>query len=415
MRRFTTVLLIVLLAVISRGFALAAWPSVEGEVAGELKLFDRSPEFVLPWKLAFSKGEGGEQAFTCKIATSSTQLLASGRMNLATGDGFWRIEEARVDVAIWLALVAPQLGSVLSGATAQGTFTVSGEGTLHEGKAVGRLVIEWRDGVLVHAEQGWKLEGIAFKGEFVVDLESLQVVSAKPFELKIGTITHPRFGARNLSLLAVLTERRSLQISAAQVEVAGGDMVADPSEWPLVPLAVDINLHIHRVGLQDIVFLVPAAGLADARGRIDGVVRVKWNAEQSLHFGLGDLAVSNDEPAVVRLTPSLGLLTGKLPQYFDLLPSWTGPLARWTRQKNPAYKNMQNIELGKEELQVKTLTIHLTPEGDTLGRSATVRFVAEPTEQGSAVKQVTFDINVAGPLNEVLKLGIEQGFSVDMH
>jgi len=59
---------------------------------------------------------------------------------------------------------------------------------------------------------------------------------------------------------------------------------------------------------------------------------------------------------------------------------------------------MRSIELGQSDLQVKTLEVQLTPEGDDRGRSATVRLVAQPTQLGSTVKEVTFDVNVAGPI-----------------
>jgi len=90
-------------------------------------------------------------------------------------------------------------------------------------------------------------------------------------------------------------------------------------------------------------------------------------------------------------------------------------VARWVRPENPAYKNMQAIELGQSDLRVKALNILLTPDGDERGRSATVRLVAQPDQPGSAVKEVSFDVNVVGPVNAVLKLGIDQGFTVNLH
>ncbi len=385
---------------------------VEGQVAGELKLFNRAPEFSLSWKLVLGKSEAGEQTFAYVIDLPSTRLIATGRVNLATGDGVWRIEEGRVDAAVWLGLLAPQLGPVLAGATAKGIFSVSGEGTLCQGQATGKVKIAWREGALIHAEQGWSLDGISFQGEFAIDVANSSLVSASPFELKVGTITTTRFGARNMFVKALLNEQRALAVSLAQVEVAGGEVTVDPFGLPLNPLVVDANLRIKRVGLQDIVLLVPTAGLSDARGRIDGVVRVKWTEGLGFQLGVGNLAIANDEPAIVRMTPSPGLLTGRLPEHFDLLPSWLGPLARWARQVNPAYGNMKDIELGDADLRVKTLDVQLTPEGDERGRSAVVRLVAQPAKEGSAVKEVAFDVNVAGPLNAVLKLGIDRGFTL---
>jgi hypothetical protein len=432
-RRCITVFLVGLLAVFSRGLALAAWPSVSGEVAGELKLFDRTPEFVLPWKMTLRPIIAGEvnrgsraddaehrpylsaQEFSFAIDTPGTQLVASGRIHPVTGQGTWRIEAARVDAAIWFGFLAPQLGPVLSGASAQGTLTVSGEGTLCQGQAVGRLQVEWRDGVLTHAAQGWTLEGVGFSGEFALDGAALRLVSTTPFEFTVRTLKHPRFGARNLFVNGLLNEQRSVALTSARIEIAGGEVTVDPCEVPLLPPVMDMNLHISRVGLQDIVLLVPTAGLSDARGRIDGEVRLKWSAATDFQVGVGRLALRDDEPTIVRLSPALGLLTGRVPQYIDLLPAWMGPLARWIRPENPAYGDMKNIELGQADLRVKTLDVQLTPEGDAQGRSAKVRLVAQPDQPGCTVKEVVFDVNVAGSLNAVLKIGQRQNFSLNAH
>jgi hypothetical protein len=395
--------------------ASVSWPSVGGDVEGELKLFAQIPEFSLPWKLSLGELYSGMQTFSLAIDTSGTRLLASGSVDLMTGEGRWRIEEGKVDAAIWLATWVSRLGPALSDMVAQGALTVTGEGTFNQGQVIGQLKVEWREGALRHTTQGWALEGIVLRGEFAVDLSQSRLVSTAPFELTIGTIKHPRFGARNLSIEAELTERCTLALMAAHVEVAGGEMVVDPCETPLAPLKVDATLRISRVGLQDIVLLVPAAGLADARGRIGGEVQVKWNNTQGFQFGVGRLAISDEEPAIVRLSSSLGLLTGHVPQYIGLLPPWMGAPARWFRPENPAFDDLKSIELGKAELRLKTLNLKLTPEGDDLGRSAFVQIVAQPAQPGGSVKEVTFDVNVSGPLNEVLKLGLTQKFSVETH
>ena len=414
-RWFTGIFLIGLLLAVSRGQATGFLPPVEGEVAGELKLFPQNPEFTLPWKLALKAASMDGQAFGFSIDGAGAHLRASGQIDLVTGDGSWKIDEAQIEAAAWFAAYALKLAPALAGAVVEGTVSITGAGTLRQGQVAGRINVEWRDGALRHAEQGWALEGVAFKGEFLVDAAGLRLESVSPFEFTVSTVSTARFGARNIFVNARLNERRALAVTSARVEIAGGQATLDPCEVPLSPPTVNAVLRFSRVGLQDIVLLVPAAGLDDARGRIDGVVRIKWTESLGIQLGVGSLAIREDEPATVRLTRSPGLLTARVPQYFDLLPSWMGPLARWIRPENPAYGNMQSIELGQSDLRVKTLDVLLTPEGDEQGRSATVRLVAQPTQPGTAVKEVSFDVNVSGPLNAVLKLGIDRGFTVGAH
>jgi hypothetical protein len=145
------------------------------------------------------------------------------------------------------------------------------------------------------------------------------------------------------------------------------------------------------------------------------VVRLKWSAATDFQVGVGHLELRDDEPTVVRLSPSFGLLTGRLEPYLDLSAYIGKTLGRLIHPENPAYKDLQSVELGKSELRVSSLRVNLTPDGDEQGRSATVQFVAQPMEKGSTVKKVTFDVNVAGPLNAVLKLGLRQNFSLEAH
>ncbi len=388
-------------------------PTISGEFAGELKLDHREPGLVLPWRLVLAAMSDGLQSYEGVIEAAGTQLHVAGRLSMAGGEGDWCLKDGALDAGVWLALLGA--GTAFEGMSAQGVIRLEGDGAVHRRGIAGRVRCSWHDGVLVHPAEGWKLEGISFSGEFAIDGVSRRVSSTEPFELRIARITHPRFGARNLVLKGLLTPQPSLQVVSAQLEIAGGELFVDPADVPLVPPSLDLNLRFQRVGLQDVVQLVPSAGLADARGRIDGRVRVRWDNELGLRYGVGQLGLCHDEPAVVRLSPSIGLLTGRLDPYIDLSVYVGKLLGRLFRPENPAFKDLQQVELGQSELQVSSLQVNLTPEGDDQGRSATVRFVAQPVEKGSTVRQVTFDVNVVGPLNHVLQIWREKEFTVDAY
>jgi len=174
---------------------------------------------------------------------------------------------------------------------------------------------------------------------------------------------------------------------------------------------LDFKVHIDRIGLQDVVALVPAS-LSDARGRVDGVVRVGWSAAAGFQLGAGTISLRNDEPAMVRLTPASGLLTKRLSERIAFLPAWTGPLARWLAPVNPAYGDLRSIEMGRTDLQVQEMGIELTPQGDAVGRTAQVHVRARPAQVGGSVKEVTFQVNVSGPLAAVLGVGLKQGMTI---
>ncbi len=384
---------IVFFVAVSCGQAQRAWPSVEGAIKGEVKLSAQSPVLALPWTLSFKTEPGSGQTFAFVIEGAGTRVRATGQMNLVTGDGLWRIDDAQLDPAGWFAAVAPVLAPALAGTVAQGQVVVSGGGTISQGQPIGLIEIEWREGALIHPVQGWKLEGIAFHGMFAVDGAGLSLVSTDPFALRVRTITTARFGARNLGVSARLNAQHALSVLYAQLEIAGGDALVEPCEIPLSPLVFDANVRITRVGLQDIVVLVPTAGVAYARGRIDGLVRAKWSAVTGFQLGIGQLLLRDDEPAIMKLTPFPGLITAQL------------------SAGNPAFAALRRIELGKTPIKLQLLSVEITPEGDAKGRTAKVHIRGAP-EDAQLRAPLDVQLNVVGPLNYLLKLGLDDRMHV---
>jgi hypothetical protein len=264
--------------------------------------------------------------------------------------------------------------------------------------------------VLRDEQHGVTLEGITVTGE--ADVATLPQ-GATPLELTVRTITTARFGARNLAVRAVLRGLSELAVTTAQIEIAGGEMTADPFVVPLSPPDVNAHVRVARIGLQDVVALVPS-GLSDARGRVDGDVWLGWSAATGVRVGAGRLLLHAGEPATLRLAPTPGFLTERVPRRIEFLPAWLGPMARWLSPENPAYDDMEDVELGRTELRVEEFDARITPDGDGQGRSAHVSVRARPAREGGEIEEVTFDVNVAGPLADVFKIGMTQPFSVQV-
>ncbi|MBC7369702.1 MAG: YdbH domain-containing protein [Undibacterium sp.] len=247
------------------------------------------------------------------------------------------------------------------------------------------------------------MEGIALRGEFIFDAAAKTWACTRPLELTVKTISTKRFGARNFSLSGLVDERRVFAGKMTRVEMAGGDMTIDPFTLPLNPPMVSVNVRFNRIGLQDVAALVPT-GFSEARGRIDGVVQIDWSKARGLRVGSGRITLRDDEAAVVRLQATPGLLTQHMPERFELLPAWLGPLARWASPINPAYAELKAIEMGEIPLQAQSLTVELTPEGDNRGRSARVQLVGRPARAGTTVDRVTFEADVMGPLSVLMQV-----------
>jgi len=390
------------------GFVL---PPIHGELEGEFSALKFPGAPKLRWRATIERDEGGRRRAWVTIDGAGTMLRVEARAD-ARGDGEWTIVEGEVDLEKWFPVAASEIGEMAEGVTAVGVVKLGGGGQLFAGQPGGMVNVSLTDATVRHEVDGWTLEGLGLGGEFRLSAGEAAAV-AGPFEASIRTITTPRFGARSFSARGRLNESGAVTLSEARVEIAGGEVVLDPATIPLSPLALDINLRVINVGLQDVAALVPAS-LADARGRIDGALRVSWSEAGGLQLGVGELKLGEHEPATVRLAATPGFLTDRVPRYFELIPPWAGPLSKWLRPKNPAYDDMEAIELGRTELRVESLRVRVTPEGDERGRTASVSLTAHPMQASSVVEKVTFEINVSGPLRHVLKLGLEQPFSLNV-
>lgn len=406
------VFIVVGLWVLAHAPEARAWelPPVSGRVAGELKLLRGAA--VVAWEVEARSIGDGRRSLELAAHADGLALRLAMEVDAVTGEGTWRVVQGNVDLACWCEKLGPKLPSALSGMTAEGVVELSGEGKIVQGHPVGKISFLWREGAVQASEMEVRLDGVTVSGE--VDVAS-PTTGKVPVTLSIKTISTARFGARNLEVRAVLNGLDAVDISSAEVEIAGGTVKADPFTVPLSPPDVTVKLQMSRVGLQDVVALVPETGLADARGRIDGDIVLGWSEVKGLQIGEGRLALHRDEPTTLRLAAAPGFLTGQMPAKFGLLPDWMGPLARWLSFDNPAYADLSEIELGQMNLIVDSFETRITPDGDNEGRSAKISVRARPARAGSVVEQVTFEINVAGPIGDLIRIGLNQPVSFSFH
>lgn len=385
-------------------------PLLTGNLQGVVTLIEGRP---LSWRLSWLQTTGDLKKGEVVVSGDGTELKIALEFKTGTGRMSWRVMQGRVDLGAWLAILAtrPDLAAVLEGAKATGALEITGEGEVNASGPTGKLILEWRDGAARNDGQDWSVEGIHLR--IGGDVRAL-AAGTVPVELRVKTLSTSTFGARNLTASATLHDFDRVEVARTQIEIAGGYVSAEPFSFSLAAPALSVTVAMERVGLQDLVVFVPAT-LSDARGRVNGRLRLDWNPTDGVRVGAGELMLEKSEPTTLRLTASPGFLTEQMPARFTLVPDWFGPLKRLFSPANPSYQTLQDIELGKLGLLVETLEVRLTPEGDPLGRTASVFVRARPEKAGSVIDVVTFQVNVSGPLAEVLRLGMEQNFSLQLH
>jgi hypothetical protein len=199
-----------------------------------------------------------------------------------------------------------------------------------------------------------------------------------------------------------------MEVAAGGVTVWGGRVSLRPFKLPLAAPALEAAAEVEGVQLAEVAKLLPWL-LDAAQGRLRGRVELAWDAAKGLRVRDGGLDIVRADDASFRLAPSPGLLTGKMPPVFGFLPASWG-WARGIGLKNPAYRPLKDIELGKEGLRLEAFQVTFAPDGAEGARAATIHIVGRPTS-GALVKQVVMDVNFHGALAEAMGFGLNQEFT----
>jgi hypothetical protein len=279
---------------------------VDGELRG---VFAPVPERPLAWRLSLSPIAGDVRTGELAVSGTDFELRVVVELRAATGELRWRIAEGRVDLASWVPALAarPGLSSWLAGLAATGRATISGEGAWTRRSATGGLRVEVVDATLRNESQGWSVEGVTLRaGAEVADLVEGNVA----FELGAGTISTSRFGARAFSTSGAVDAFDRVKVGSARIEIAGGEVMAEPFAFSLAAPSLATTLVMSRVGLQDLVVFVPTA-LSEARGRINGRLRLGLTPEAGIEVATGELSLDESEPTTLRLVSPPGFLTGE--------------------------------------------------------------------------------------------------------
>jgi hypothetical protein len=383
-------------------------PPLTGELSGNLNLLEWPGVPPLAWRVTAVMQDGGTKLL---LSTTAPGLRMQVEATVPVGEapGTWRVIEGTADAAAWLPVAQARVGpgALPADLTMSGDIRITGEGTWRGGEPSGTMTSTLANGSARSAAQGWVAEEIAVTSELSVNAG---VATLRSAEVRVGSVQAAGLVMRNLRIGLAGQERGRLQVQRAELDLLGGHVAFLPFAFDPAMPAVETVAEFSRIELGDLAPLVPQA-LAEAHGQVNGRIGLRWSPARGFEPGTGSLTVAPDTPATVRLAATPGFLTQRMPRTIALLPAWLGPLARWFSPENPAYGTLQDIELGRQFLTVESLSLQLYPDGPDAPHSARVELVASPAA-GGVVKRVTFTVNVAGPLNQVLRLGFTDGVKV---
>ena len=387
------------------GVAAENWklPPLEGNLEGEFStdLLPGAP--VLHWSITVNVPRPRERAVIFAIDGSGTRVRGEALLD-PKGDGTWRLTEAQLDLAGWWPVLAAKFFPAQAGLSVAGTAVLVGEGPVKGGQFAGRAEIEVREATIADSTQHWSLGGVALRGTLgrLPELALDEPVRLRFREASVAGIVF-RDGAIDFTVEADGTAR----VASAACAVLDGRIALTPFAAGGGTKEVRTTLQFSAVELGGLGKFLPAA-LSDARGPVSGQVEVTWELGRGLKLALGAMHPGAERTAAFKLTPSPGFLTERLPvrlrERFDVLPEWLGPMRLWFAPVNPAYAILRSIEMGESALDLTTLDLDLRPDGDPNGRTAHIVVMTRPAGKASEVGSVRFELNVSGPLADLVRL-----------
>ena len=370
------------------------------------------------------------------VTGHGAHIVATAELDLASGITHWKIESAEADLAEAFPLLASFLlapDSSFASLGVAGKLVVSGEGSVDtSGKWSANLVADIRDATLRSDAQGWLAEGVSARVEFPA-LPSLKTGATQTQPLTIRRFTHnatqltlddvstsfsmdesgtatgttTTTGTKTGATTTAATESPGgallIHVGSVTARAADGTIAVDAFDFTPAAPSVATTVRVRDIESGNLAHLL-AGTISEARGRLNGSVALLWNPTDGLQPGKGRLMLQKTGGSILRLAPTPGFFTSNMDSRIYFLPPSFGFLRNWLSLKNPAYNTLKEIENGEQPIRVENITITFAPDGDKKGRSATVLIEAKPTNPKSAIQHLRINVNVSGPLAQVLQL-----------
>jgi len=255
----------------------------------------------------------------------------------------------------------------------------------------------------------------AVNGPFTLALSSTPEPLTAKLSFRAAEFPLPGLALSDLRVeVEVEFPRNVARVRVAEFGALGGRVALRPFEIDLANLEIvtlSTTAELHGLALDQLAAFVPEV-VREASGRVSGEVYLSWSKEGGLQIGSGLLRIEPTAQAQLRLTAMPGFLTQHTTPRFFWMPASFGRIARWLALDNPAYDTLAEIEEGTQPLHVESLHVSFYPDGPDGPRSAAVSLVTRPVS-GAVVKQLCFDINVSGPLDQVLRIGTSDAVRIN--
>ncbi len=361
-------------------------PAQEISIDGQLIIKASTlPDQALKVNLEAKQVTGGKWTGQLQAGGPGLILKAEGTYDLARKDLTFKVPEASLDLKQWQQF-AERVIVLPGGPTAvEGKLTATAEGSFADSVLKAGGTVHLRDGRYQNDRNGIVAEGVEADMTFV---DFAQCVT-KPGILRVRELRAGQLSMTDLEAEAAFENSDEIKITRASLKTLGGSVSVEPFSYSISRNRLEAVLLADGISVEQVMALTKDLP-AKATGRVNGRLPVRIDSD-GLHLGTGWLALKPGVYAEIQLDAT-GLLTGSL------------------SPNSPSYAVLKKVESGLLKLKIGELRLDIRPPNAPANRSAQLHLEGEPVDPGVKAP-VILDLNVNGPLEKLLNMGMDSRIS----
>lgn len=335
--------------------------------------------------IRFNARQGDEHEWHGKASLSAPGLEAALTATMPKGGepiGF-EVSALRLEVKTWQSFLEHWAPLPLGPWEVAGTIDASGLGQWSGDKLTARGSLRWRDGKVTNSALGLDADGV----EAAIDFTDLAALTSGPGSLRVKELRAGKVTFENVAADFSLAGPDRVIVTAVEARSLGGTLAVEPFEFSPSRSEIAAVVTVDGISAEEVMALTQDLP-ARASGPLSGRLPVYFD-DAGVRFGTGWLGLKPGATAEIQFHAD-GLLTAG------------------TSPRSPSYAVLKKVEDGLLKLKVTELRLDIRPPDAPAGRTAQLRLAGEPVDK-EVKAPVQLDLNVNGPLESLLNLGLKSG------
>jgi len=338
-------------------------------------------------RVQFAAKPAGKARWSGHVSATAPGFAAqiAGEFDYASGASKFQVARAELDLARWQDFIGQMV--VLPGGkwSLAGKLQGSATGAYADGKLTLAGDVELSEGRFEFPARSVVADGVSAKFRF----RDLDKFISEPGDVRVASLTAGEIKTSNLDLQLAFDTVERIAVTRATLEAFGGRLAAEPFRFFPRQNELEAVLLVDGLVVEQVLALAKDVP-AKATGRVDGRVPLRIDSA-GIRLGTGWLELKRGVYAEVQFNAD-GLLT------------------RGVAPNGAQYAVLKKIEAGLLRLKLAELRLDIRPPKAPPGRSAIIHLAGSPVDP-EVKAPVTLDLNVNGPIEQLLNLGMNSRVS----